>query len=99
MQDRTAVWLDTRSAADFQKGSLPGAKRIGVEITQGGKDNAAMQQAKNDGTLPADDHNTRIVVFGNEAQTVRAVADAIAKEAFANVTFFAGSYADLATAK
>lgn len=95
MQDRTAVWLDTRSAADFQKGSLSGAKRIGVEITQGGKDNAAIQRAKNDGTFPMDDHNTRIIVFGYDLQTVRAVADAIAKEAFANVTFFAGTYADL----
>lgn len=94
-QDHTAVWLDTRSAAEFQKGSLPGAKRIGVEITQGGKDNAAMQHAKNDGTLPMDDHNTRIIVFGDDLQTVRAVADAIAKEAFANVTFFAGTYVNL----
>jgi len=94
-QDRTAVWLDTRSTAEFQKGSLPGAKRIGMEITQGGKDNAAIQRAKNDGTLPMDDHNTRIIVFGRDLQTVRAVADAVAKEAFVNVTFFAGTYADL----
>jgi rhodanese-related sulfurtransferase len=96
--DRTAVWLDTRSATDFQKGSIPGAKRVGIEVTQGGKDNPAMQQAKNDGTLPIDDHNTRIIVFGNDAQAVRTVADAIAKEAFANVTFFAGPYAELAAA-
>jgi rhodanese-related sulfurtransferase len=95
--DRTAVWLDTRSAADFQKGSLSGAKRVGIEITQGGKDNPAMQQVKNDGMLPMDDHNTRIIVFGNDPQTVRAVADAIAKEAFSNVIFFAGTYADLAS--
>jgi hypothetical protein len=70
---------------------------VGIEITQGGKDNPAMQQVKNDGMLPMDDHNTRIIVFGNDPQTVRAVADAIAKEAFSNVIFFAGTYADLAS--
>jgi rhodanese-related sulfurtransferase len=96
--DHTAVWLDTRSEADVQKGSLPGAKRIGLEVTQGGKDNPAMQEAKNDGTLPMDDHNTRIIVFGDNRQTVRAVADAIAREAFHNVAFFGGSYPELSSA-
>ena len=96
--DRTAVWLDTRSEVDVQKGSLPAARRIGLEVTQGGKDNPAMQKAKNDGTLPIEDHNTRIIIFGDNQQTVRAVADAIAKEAFHNVAFFGGTCQDLANA-
>jgi len=96
--DRTAVWLDTRGAAEFAKGSVPGAKRIGFDVTKGGKDNPAMQQAKNDGTLPVDDHNTRIIVFGDDLEVVQAIADAVAKEAFDNVTFFAGKYAELAAA-
>ena len=54
-----------------------------------------MQQAKNDGTLPIEDHNTRIIVFGDDPQAVRSVADSIAKEAFHNVAFFAGSASDL----
>ena len=44
--DRTTVWLDTRTAQDIVKAPLSGAKRIGVEVVKGGKDNAAMQQAK-----------------------------------------------------
>jgi len=97
-KDHSAVWLDTRATDDIAKAPVPGAKRIGVEIAKGGKDNAAMQQAKNDGTLPMDDHNTRIIVFGDDQQAVRSVAEAIAKEAFHNVAFFAGNAADLARA-
>ena len=69
-KDKTAVWLDTRTAGDIARAPLSGAKRIGVEVTKGGKDNSAMQQAKNDGTLPIEDHNTRIVVFGDDPQAV-----------------------------
>lgn len=94
--DLTSVWLDTRPIDQFQKGSLAGAKRIGIEVTQGGKDNPAMQRAKNDGTLPIEDHNTRIIVFGDDPQAVRSIADSLAKEAFHNVSFFAGTYAELA---
>lgn len=95
--DRTAVWLDTRSPEQFKKGSLTGAKHIGTDVTQG-KDNPAMQKAQNDGTLPMQDHNTRIVVFGDDPAVSRSVAEAIAHQAFDNVTFFAGSYAELAAA-
>ncbi len=96
--DLTSVWLDTRSIEQFQKGSLAGAKWIGMEVTRGGKDNPAMQRAKNDGTLPIEDHNTRIIVFGDDPQIVRSVADSLAKEAFHNVSFFADTYAELAKA-
>jgi rhodanese-related sulfurtransferase len=96
--DRSAVWLDTRAVTEIAKASLPGAKRIGVEVAQGGKDNPAMQQAKNDGTLPIEDHNTRIIVFGDDPQAVRSVAEATAKEAFHNVAFFAGNATDLVQA-
>jgi hypothetical protein len=96
--DHTAIWLDTRAVTDVAKVPLPGAKRIDAEIAQGGKDNAAMQKAKNDGTLPMDDHYTRIIVFGDDPQAVLSVADAIAKEAFDNVAFFAGNATDLARA-
>ena len=94
--DHTAVWLDTRATEDNAKAPVPGARRIGVDVTKGGKDNAAMQKAKNDGTLPIEDHNTRIIVFGDDPQAVSSVAEALAKEAFHNVSFYGGHAADLA---
>ncbi len=96
--DHTAVWLDTRSADEIAKAPLSGSKRIGAEVAKGGKDSAAMQQAKNDGTLPIEDHNTRIIVYGDDPQAVRSVAEAITKEAFHNVAFFGGTAADLGRA-
>ncbi len=48
-----------------------------------------MKQAKDDGRLPMEDHNTRIIVFGANARNAQAVADAIAREAFHNVSFVA----------
>jgi len=95
--DHTAVWLDTRPP-DKAQPALAGAKRISVEVATGGKDNAAMQRAKNDGTLPINDHNTRIIVFGDDQQAVKAVADSIAKKAFHNVVLFAGTANELLAA-
>jgi rhodanese-related sulfurtransferase len=95
--DRTAVWLDTRSPEQFQKGSLTGAKHIGMDVASG-KDNPAMQKAQNDGTLPMQDHDTRIIAFGDDPTVSRSVAEAIAHQSFDNVTFFAGSYMELAAA-
>jgi hypothetical protein len=92
--DHTAVWLDTRSPGKTQP-ALAGARRISVEVTKGGKDNADMQRAKNDGTLPMNDHNTRIIVFGDDQLAVKTVAESIAREAFHNVAFFAGSASEL----
>ena len=84
--DRTAVWVDGRSADEFRAGSLPGARNITIpEVTA----------AKDDGRLPAEDHNTRIIVFGADGEQARAVATELAKNAFHNVTFFDGSLDDL----
>ena len=49
-----------------------------------------MRKAKDDGRLPMEDHNTRIVVFGRDAAQARALAEAIAREAFHNVAYFPG---------
>jgi rhodanese-related sulfurtransferase len=49
-----------------------------------------LKAAKDDGRLPMEDHNTRIIVFGRDAQQARAVAEAIAREAFHNVSYFDG---------
>lgn len=78
--DRTAVILDARPAPSFQAGSLEGARNLPKE---------EVAKAKDDGRLPMEDHNTRIVVFADDAVQARAAAEEIAKNAFANVTFCA----------
>lgn len=84
--DRTAVWVDARSADEFRAGSLPGARNIPA---------AEVVAAKDDGRLPIEDHNTRIIVFGTDPEQVRAATAEIAKNAFHNVSFFAGTLDDL----
>jgi rhodanese-related sulfurtransferase len=79
--DRTAVLLDARGSSD-----LPGAKGLAL---------ADVKKAKDDGRLPMEDHNTRILVVGADATQARALAEAVAKEAFNNVAFFAGTAAEV----
>ena len=87
--DKTAVWIDAREPAAFRAGTIPGSRNIPSSGLRAGKDQGVMKQAKDDGRLPMDDHNTRIIVFGSNAKDARAVADAIAREAFHNVSFVA----------
>lgn len=87
--DKTAVWIDAREPAAFASGSVPGARNIPASGLSKGKDQGVMKAAKDDGRLPMDDHNTRIIVFGAAGRDARAVADAIASEAFHNVSFVA----------
>ena len=47
--------------------------------------------AKDDGRLPMEDHNTRIICFGEAGSQAKALADEISKNAFHNVTFFNGT--------
>jgi rhodanese-related sulfurtransferase len=90
--DRTAVFIDARDAAEFKAGSVAGARNIPQSMLKPGKDVGEIKAAKDDGRLPMEDHNTRIVVFGTTAQQARAVAEAILGEAFHNVSFFDGSF-------
>jgi rhodanese-related sulfurtransferase len=87
--DRTAVWIDAREASDFARGTIGSARNVPVSGLRPGKDQGVLKAAKDDGRLPMDDHNTRIVVFGANGKDARAVADAIAGEAFHNVSFVA----------
>ena len=86
-RDKTAVWIDAREPAAVKVGTVEGARNIAASGLRPGKDQGVMKQAKDDGRLPMDDHNTRIIVFGSSAMDARAVADAIAGEAFHNVSF------------
>ena len=90
--DQTAVVIDARPAASFAAGSLPRARNIPRELVLPGKDTGEVRRAKDDGRLPMEDHNTRIVVVGRDAQEARYVAEALAREAFHNVSYFPGAF-------
>lgn len=85
--DPTAVWIDAREPSAFAGGTIAGARNIAASGLRPGKDQGVMKQAKDDGRLPTEDHNTRILVFGADGKDARAVADAIASEGFHNVSF------------
>jgi rhodanese-related sulfurtransferase len=90
--DRTAVFLDARDLEGFSAGSLPGARNLPASGLKPGKDAGEVKKAKDDGRLPMEDHNTRIVVFGRDGAQARMVAEALVKEAFHNVAFFDGPF-------
>jgi rhodanese-related sulfurtransferase len=92
MQDKTAVWIDVRDSKEFAAGSVPGSKNLPRSGVLPGKDVGEVKKAKDDGRLPMNDHNTRIIVFGRDVEQSRAVAEALAREAFDNVAFYAGSF-------
>ena len=81
-KDRTAVVIDAREPGAFQSGSLPGARSVR---------SGEVAKAKDDGRLPMLDHNTRIFVIGKDETEAAAAAEEIARNAFHNVSFFAGS--------
>jgi rhodanese-related sulfurtransferase len=88
--DKTAMWFDARSAEEFKTGSVPGARHL---------PKSEVVAAKDDRRLPMEDHNTRIIVFGKDAGQAREAAEEIAKNAFHNVSFYAGSITELKLAQ
>ncbi len=93
--DQTAVWSDVRDTSEFLEGSIPGARNLPQSGVLAGKDVGEVFAAKNDGRLPMEDHNTRIVVFGQDGDQAVEAAEALAREAFHNVAYFAGTYEEL----
>lgn len=93
--DQTAVWIDVRDSSEFRGGSIPGARNLPRSAVLPGKDVGEVFAAKNDGRLPMEDHNTRIVVFGRNGSQASDVANALAREAFHNVTYFAGTFEEI----
>jgi rhodanese-related sulfurtransferase len=79
-QDQTAVWIDARDPEESSADPIPNTRNLPLDD---------VSAAKKDGRLPMEDHNTRIIVFGNDGTQAQAVADAIAQNAFHNVSFFA----------
>lgn len=90
--DRTAVFIDGRDAAEFKAGTAAGSRNIPQRLLKPGKDVGEIKVAKEDGRLPMDDHNTRIIVFGGTPEQAKAVAEAITREAFHNVSYFYGTF-------
>ena len=90
--DGTAVIIDARESADFQGGTLRGARNIPRSLVLDGKDVGEVKRAKNDGRLPMEDHNTRLLVVGADGSAARYVAEALTREAFHNVSYFAGPF-------
>jgi rhodanese-related sulfurtransferase len=97
-KDQTAVWIDARDPEEFMANPVPHARNLPLSGVKPGKDVGEVKKAKDDGRLPMDDHNTRIIVFGRDGAQAKAVAEAIAREAFHNVSYFAGSLEQLRTA-
>ena len=92
---KTAVFIDARDTSEFQLSSLPGARNIGRSKVVPGEDVGEVKAAKDDGRLPMEDHSTRIIVFGNGSTQAGEVAEALARAAFHNVSYFQGSYEQL----
>ena len=93
--DRSAVFIDARDPEEFRNGTLPRAVSVPASRLERGKDVGEVRRAKDDGRLPMEDHNTRVIVFGSDAAQARAVAEAIIGEAFHNVAFYGGTFAAL----
>ena len=88
--DRTALFFDARSAADFAKTSLPGTHNVPVDqVSTDGLHKAPM---------PNNDFNNRIVLFGRDFAQARSLADTIGKTPYQNVSYFPGRFDDLAAA-
>ena len=85
--DRTAVFVDARTPAEYARGTVSGAVNI-----QKGEATAA----NDDGRLPLTDKGTRIVVFGKTDEQSKAVATEIAEKAYWNCSYFGGTFDDLA---
>jgi rhodanese-related sulfurtransferase len=93
-KDQTSVFIDVREAETFRSGSLANAHNLPRSGVLEGKDVGDVKRAKDDGRLPMQDHNTRLIVIGRDAAEARYVAEALVREAFQNVAYFHGSFQD-----
>lgn len=88
--DKTAVFIDARTAGEFAQGTLPGAKNAPIDDVVSG-------QVKP--PLPEDDFNRRIVLFGRDAAQARKLAEQLSARPWHNVSYFAGSFEELSVLK
>jgi rhodanese-related sulfurtransferase len=86
--DRTAVFIDARSADEFAHGSLPGAQNLPLD--------AASSLPFEQLPLPEDDFNRRIVLFGRDAPQAQQLAEILSARPWHNVSYFPGTFNALA---
>jgi rhodanese-related sulfurtransferase len=89
-KDKTAVFVDARTAQEFAKETIPGA----VNIRPG-----EAEKANEDGRLPYRDKGTRVIFFADSADEARVVSEGIAKKAYWNSSYFGGTFDDLRRAR
>ena len=94
-RDQTAVFVDVRESDAFNASTLTGAVNVPASLVGPGSGGQEIKDAKNDGRLPMEDHNTRIVVFGQEASAAIIVAKALTRNAFHNISYFAGGFEEI----
>ena len=88
--DKTAVLIDSRSAEDFARGSLPNAHNAPLADVISGK----LKKLP----LPEDDFNRRIVLFGYDAGQARQLAELLSTRPWHNVAYLPGSFEALKSA-
>lgn len=89
-RDGNTVIVDARSRAQYAAGTVPGAQAILA---------GEVSKAEKDRRLRYLDHSTRVIVFANNADEARTVADEFARNAYSNTSYFGGTYAELKQAK
>lgn len=87
--DGTAWLIDAREPEAFRAGSLAGATNVWA---------GEVKKAKDDGRVPMQDHNTRIIVFGRDAEQAKALAEELTANAFHNVSYFERGIGELRAA-
>jgi len=88
--DQTAVFFDGRAADEFAKKSLPGTHSVPADKVKA--------EGLRGAPTPSNDFNTRIVLFGRDGAQARVLADALGKSAMQNVSYFPGTFEELAAA-
>jgi rhodanese-related sulfurtransferase len=86
--DQTAVFFDGRAADEFAKKSLPGTHNVPADKVKA--------EGLRGAPTPSNDFNTRIVLFGRDGAQARVLADALSKTAMQNVSYFPGTFEELA---
>ena len=86
--ERGAILIDARAPEEFMTGSIADARNLPLgEVKKADKGK--------DGRLPVEDHNARLIVFGRDGEQAREVCNALAKEAFHNISFYGGTFETL----
>lgn len=88
--DSTALFFDARNADAFAARHIPNTHSVPIE--------RVAKEGIQIAPLPRDDFITRITVFGDNGLQARALAEALGKSPFHNVTYFPGIFEELATA-